>query len=88
MMEFDYPGETCGTSHYFAPGFALGFAAVLADFWGPKEAEDAVRLFTAHAFTDTSAHGFSPDHSHPWTPTALFPTHAYRTHGWRGPCVN
>ena len=44
-MDLDFPGETSGASFYFAPGFALGYAALLADLWGPEKAEDAVRFF-------------------------------------------
>jgi hypothetical protein len=87
-VNLDLSGETSGTSPYFAPGFALGYAALVADFWGPKVAEDAVRLFVAHAYTDTSAYGFSPDHWHPWTLATIFPTQSLTTYGWRGPCVN
>jgi len=66
-MDLDFPGETSGLSTYFAPGFALGFAAALAHLRGPEEAEGVARFFAAHDFSDTSAYGISPDHWYPWT---------------------
>lgn len=80
-MDLDFPGETSGISLYFAPGFALGYAVLVANLWGPEKAEDAARFFTAHDFTDTFAYGMSPDHWHAWSCAVNFariPT----TQGW------
>ncbi|MBW8004451.1 MAG: hypothetical protein FVQ06_01535 [candidate division NC10 bacterium] len=86
-MDLDFPGETSGASFYFAPGFALGYAALLADLWGPEKAEDAVRFFAAHDFTDTIAFGICPDHCHPWPPAISLPR-TQRIQGWKDPCAN
>lgn len=66
-MYLDFPGETSGASLYFAPGFALGYAVLVANSRGPDRAEDVARFFAAHDFTDTFAYGISPDHWHPWS---------------------
>jgi hypothetical protein len=66
-MDLDFPGETSGVSPYFAPGFALGYAAALANLRGLEEAEGVARFFAAHDFSDTFAYGISPDHWYSWT---------------------
>jgi hypothetical protein len=80
-MDLDYPGEISGVSLYFAPGFALGYAALIANICGPEQAEDAARFFAAHDFTDTLAYGISPDHWHPWP-------YVPRTQDWGGLYAN
>ena len=45
------------------------------------------RLFAAHAFSDTSAFGISPDHWHPWS-RAMIPARVSRSQGWRALSVN
>ncbi len=80
-MDLDYPGEISGVSLYFAPGFALGYATLLADLCGLDKAEDAVRFFAAHDFTDTFAYGISPEHCHAWS----CPPHAQ---DWDDPYAN
>lgn len=86
-MNLDFPGEISGHSLYFAPGFALGYATLLADILGPEEGKNAARLFAAHDFSDTFAYGISPDHSHPWH-RAILLARGWHTHGWKGPCAN
>jgi hypothetical protein len=86
-MDLDFPGETSGVSPYFAPGFALGYAAALAHLWGPEEAEGVARFFAAHDFSDTFAYGISPDHWYPWT-RALILGRDPRTQAWRASCSN
>ncbi len=82
-MELDFPGEAYGLSCYFAPAFAAGYAALLADLQGPEVAESAARLFAAHAFCDTYAHGISPCCWRPW-PQSFILEHALRTTAWGG----
>jgi hypothetical protein len=86
-MDLDFPGETSGSSPYFAPGFALGYAILLGDVWGPEQAEDAARFFAAHDFSDTFAYGISPEHWHPWS-RGIILAGALRSQGWRGPSPN
>ncbi|MFQ5881317.1 MAG: hypothetical protein ACE5I9_02415 [Candidatus Methylomirabilales bacterium] len=86
-MELDFPGESSGLSLYFAPGFAAGYAALLADLEGPEEGEYAARLFAAHAFSDTFVYGISPNHWHPW-PRAATLEHTRRTAAWGVACAN
>ncbi len=86
-MNRDCPGELSGESFYFAPGFALGYATVLADILGPDEGNHAARLFAAHDFTDTFAYGISRDHWHPW-PRATAPADGSQARGWKGPSAN
>ena len=86
-MDLDFPGETSGVSPYFAPGFALGYTAALAQLRGPQEVEDIVRFFAAHDFSDTLVYGISPDHWYPW-PRAMILGPGPRTQGWKGPWNN
>ncbi len=86
-MDLDFPGETAGVSPYFAPGFALRYAAMLGDLWGPEEAQDSARLFEAHTFSDTFAYGISPDHWHPWS-SAITLARAPRLRRWRDLSAN
>ncbi len=86
-MDLDFPGETSGASLYFAPGFALGYAVLVAHLCGVDKAEDAARFFAAHDFTDTFAYGISPDHWHPWSRVmSLIGTP--HTQAWSGPHTN
>ena len=82
-MELDFPGEAYGLSLYFAPAFAAGYAALLADLQGPEEGEYTARLFAVHALCDTYAHGLSPDHWQPWPHSAVL-EHALRATAWGG----
>jgi hypothetical protein len=86
-MDLDFPGEISGVSLYFAPGFALGYATLLADILGPEEGESAARLFAAHDFSDTFAYGISADHWHPW-PWGTILARGWRTHGRKDPSAN
>jgi hypothetical protein len=86
-MDLDFPGETSGVSPYFAPGFALGYAAALADLCGAEEAEGVARFFAAHDFSDTCAYGISPDHWYPWTRAILLGRDP-RIHAWKASWSN